>query len=355
MQPKTFSILLLSLFLSACAAPITMGPQGDVQALHLETQKQQMMAFQRQIEQESRLYTVAYPVLEKNRDFCGNKVKPGYGLAVWNIHTVGRAHKAAAQSLYDLGQGVMVKTVAPRSPALRAGLSPGDIVISVNGQEVGGPTGVKRMHALLIDAGPNPSQIVFEHKGAVKTGILNPVQVCNYPVALDSSPVINAQTDGKIIVVTTGIMRFTENDDELALVVAHELGHNAMGHINKKLQNSLVGSLGGLAVDALMGAAGVQTGGEFSKFGTQLGGMAYSVEFEQEADYVGMYFMERAGFNSAGVADFWRRMAIEGQAAIDHNTSHPATPARFIAIEQTASEISRKKTARQDLIPNYKR
>ena len=76
--------------------------------------------------------------------------------------------------------------------------------------------------------------------------------------------------------------------------------------------------------------------------------------FEQEADYVGMYFMERAGYNSTGVADFWRRYAAESPKSVSKRTTHPTSPERFIAIERTHREIAHKKAAGQPLIPNLK-
>lgn len=86
----------------------------------------------------------------------------------------------------------------------------------------------------------------------------------------------------------------------------------------------------------------------------KVGAASCSVEFEEEADYVGMYYMERAGYDSDGVADFWRRMAIEHPASIEHRQSHPTTPERFLAIEKTAAEIDTKRAAGAALLPNYK-
>ena len=186
--------------------------------------------------------------------------------------------------------------------------------------------------------------------------VVQPVKVCAYPVLLDySSTDINAFADGSRIVLSKGIVRFTRNDNELALIVAHELGHNAMGHIDKQKINTLAGGLGGIALDALLSSAGVYSGNEFGKLGQELGGEAYSVEFEQEADYVGMYFMERAGYNSRGVADFWRRYATETPKSVSKRTTHPTSPERFIAIEHTHREITGKKTRGEALIPNLKR
>ena len=47
------------------------------------------------------------------------------------------------------------------------------------------------------------------------------------------------------IVIQTGILRSTETDADLAIVVGHELAHNTMGHYDKKQINGLLGAVGG--------------------------------------------------------------------------------------------------------------
>lgn len=347
-------ILSLALSLGGCVGPVARAPQGNTFEIAQEVARQKELAYERTVAEQARLYSVSFPILSANAQACGKRVRPGYGLSVWNAYSPPQEYRRAAANLYGLNDALMVQTVAPRSPAVQAGLSPGDTLIAVNGQELRGPQAVRGLQQLMKSSSARESQIVFEHKGNVRTGIIRPEMVCDFPVGINPSSTINAQTDGQVIIVTHGIMRFVESDDELALVVAHELGHNTMGHINKKMQNGLAGSLGGLALDAVLAATGVSSGNQFSNLGGQLGAGAYSVQFEQEADYVGMYYMARAGFDTSGVADFWRRMAAEGQASIDHNTSHPASPARFLAIERTHAEIAAKKRSGQPLSPNFR-
>jgi predicted Zn-dependent protease len=105
-----------------------------------------------------------------------------------------------------------------------------------------------------------------------------------------------------MVTVTSGMVRFCQTNDELALVVGHEMAHNAMNHMKSKRANAA----GGLIVDILFAAIGVNTQGGFAK----LAGNAYSPAFEQEADYVGLYYTARAGFDISSAANFWRRMAI---------------------------------------------
>jgi len=351
--------LLLSvsclLALGACAGPITMSPQGSSLEIMQETQRQKELAYKQLVQDQDRIFNVSFPVLAVNAPFCG-KTAPAFGMTVWNLDTEKQEYHQAAINLYNLHATLAVKNVADKSPAARAGIHSGDFIVAINGQNIPhGYNARKVAYENLDRAGYNQTGILIERNGQLINTLVQPEKICDYPVKLDAeSAELNASADGKRIFITKGIMRFTRDDNELALVVAHELGHNAMHHIDKKRGNVMLGGIGGLAIDAVLASAGVNSGNEFGKMGQELGGEAYSVAFEQEADYVGMYFMERAGYNSSGVADFWRRFAAESPRSVSTRTTHPTTPERFIAIERTHKEIARKKAGGQPLIPNLK-
>lgn len=84
------------------------------------------------------------------------------------------------------------------------------------------------------------------------------------------------------------------SDEELATVVSHEIAHNAMKHIDAKMQNATAGAFFGAILDIFAATQGVNTGGEFTSQFAQLGAMTFSQEFEREADYVGMYILALA-------------------------------------------------------------
>jgi predicted Zn-dependent protease len=177
---------------------------------------------------------------------------------------------------------------------------------------------------------------------------------CGYDVYVQDSPEVNASADGKEIFVMRGVVEFVENDSELALVIAHELAHNTMGHLVKQSQNRAIGMLAGATLDVAAAAAHANTQGYFTKLGAKVGGGAYSQEFEAEADYVGMYYMARAGYPMAGVEGFWRRMAAENPKQITMGLDHPSSAARFVAIAETRAEIEAKQRASLPLEPNLK-
>lgn len=340
-------------FLTACAGPQTLSPQGSAPEIQAEQAKQKSLAYESFVNAQADLHRISLPILASNAEFCGAKTRPATGISAWNIHTVPAEYRPTAAQLYGLGPDLVVQNVVPDSPGQKSGLQRGDLLLSINGQPIPrGTDAIEVTQSHLNAAGYRPVDISYIRNGAQHKTTLTAIQACDYPVLLDNSSAINAYADGERIVISRGIMRFADHEREVALVVAHELAHNTMGHVQKLQQNVMAGSLGGLAVDVLLGAAGVNTGNQFSRIGGAIGQQRYSVPFEQEADYVGMYYMARAGFPTDQVANFWRRMAAEGQASIDMRSSHPASAERFIAIEQSHAEIEQKRQSNQALRPN---
>lgn len=175
---------------------------------------------------------------------------------------------------------------------------------------------------------------------------------CVYEFELDKSQVINAYADGKKIVVTQGMMDFVKNDGNLAVVLGHEYAHNIMGHIKAKQQNMGVGTVLGTLVDSVASTQGVSTGGMFGDLGRYAGAYGYSKEFEQEADYVGLYITHLAGYDIDKAPEFWRSMSLRDEESIHNGFTHPTNPERYIALGKTIREIKRKKDAGQALLPN---
>jgi len=127
-----------------------------------------------------------------------------------------------------------------------------------------------------------------------------------------------------------------------------------MNHIDAKKTNAGLGMAIGLLLDVGAAVAGVNTQGGFTDAGGKLGAQAFSVDFENEADYVGLYFMANANYKIDNVAVFWRRMAQENPSAISLSSTHPSTSERFVSIEKTIAEIKQKQLNNKPLKPEMK-
>ena len=237
---------------------------------------------------------------------CGGDVAPFLGIRVHNKYSYEKDWQTTARALYGTGERLRLSHVTAGSPAAAAGLRTGDIIHGIDGVELRGKhasdTLLRAISKHLAD-GPTVINLrIAGPDGSPRIVSFAPVPACNYGLhlALDNS--INAYADGENIVVHAGMMNFARNDTELATVVAHELAHNAMGHMDALAANAA----GGLVLDVLALLVGVNTQGAFSRMTSQ----AYSVEFEAEADYVGVYALALAGLDIDRSPDLWRRMAV---------------------------------------------
>lgn len=154
-------------------------------------------------------------------------------------------------------------------------------------------------------------------------------------------------TFGKIM-VTAGMLHFARSDDELAMVLGHELGHHTQSHIGKALASSVLATI---AINAAAIAAGVGGGPYAAQSAGQLasgliGGAvnSYNQKQELEADVVGLGYAAAAGYNPEVAADLFERMAVEVPQTLtaDFTVSHPSSPERILAIRKAAEAIIAK-------------
>lgn len=341
------------LALHGCAmAPTTKRDQPDSALIVAEAEKQREIALDYQLRQHRRLFRVGYPLLASASFLCQDRRRPGIGWLLISKADFKDEMRDTAIRRFALTDVLRVFSVVANSPAAVAGIREGDVLVRVGEHAIQAGDDAEKALAEYLEDKAEPGAelpVVLLRDGQRIDTRLSTDVVCSYGLGVNQTSTVNAYADGDNVVVTKGMMRFAETDQELALVVAHELAHNGMAHIDAKTVNST----GGLLLDILAAAAGVNTQGLFQQIGAQ----AYSQGFESEADYVGLYIMARARLPLAGAADFWRRMAAEHPASIrsNHAASHPASPERFVAIEQTIREIEAKQAAGSSLVPEYEK
>ena len=349
-----YCLIALFCFLAGCQGPITVTQQGTKEEIAEERIKQAESSLRQEIKEWSKIHDLAYPIFLSNQDLCP-KTTLVTGMYTVTLGVLHEFYQEAAKNLIDLGDDVQIWKLVKNAPAKRAGLMIGDKIVAINGKKIGkGKNGFQKLAKILREI--EDANIQVEILRNTQNLTLNVIREksCDYGVIyLPNEASVNAYADGQNIYITRGMYRFVDNDNELSLVMAHELAHNTMGHIDKKKTNTLLGTAGGFLIDLLLSGAGVNTGGTYTDLGGNLGALAHSVGFEQEADYVGMYYLERTNIDASNVAHFWRRMAAENSnLSINHRSTHPTTPERFIALEKTFKEIMMKKNNGEVLKPN---
>ena len=195
--------------------------------------------------------------------------------------------------------------------------------------------------------------VTYRRAGTVRNATIDLEATCGYDAVVVIDGALNAYADGSTVVVTSTMMRFAD-DHELAVIVAHELAHNAMGHIDAKRSNAILGAVLGALGDVALAAGGVNTGGAYTQQGAQAGAQAHSPDCEREADYLGLYAMALAGLRLDDAPTFWRHMAQADPSSIGLAYSHPTTAERFVRMREIIEEIRRKRDAGQPLRPEQK-
>ena len=130
---------------------------------------------------------------------------------------------------------------------------------------------------------------------------------------------------GGQIVIAEGLLRSAESPDEVAGVLAHEMGHVLHRHSTAAMIEAL-----GLAFlfGALLGDFGT---GVIGGAGETLVGLTFRREAEAEADERALELLGRAGVSSRGLADFFERMerkAGGGPAVLRLLSTHPPNEVR---------------------------
>lgn len=356
MRGRRWSVLIASVWLcAACAGPSTNVPALAPDDVDAERRKQETAQLRDYYAQLHRLDTVAFRLRTANRDDCKEWVSAQIGLYAATPQNLPRKYRSfAAEALNLTSVRPTVISVVDGSPAAAAGIVTGDEITAFNGEPVPVTETSGWIGGFLRRNGEQPAQVALRRGDVEQTLELKPVMGCAIPITLETNPVPNAATDTKKIVIQSGLLRMLRTDADLATIVGHELAHVNMGHYGKKLQNALLGGLGGALVDGAFGLATMNTGGTFTRHFFQAGAKAFSVAFEREADYVGAYYATRAGYDISGAEDVWRAMALEDPASIHTAKTHPTTPERFLFLQKVTAEIADKKRRNVALVPELK-
>ena len=152
---------------------------------------------------------------------------------------------------------------------------------------------------------------------------------------------------GGKIVVYEGLLRLTASDDELAVVVGHEVAHAVAKHSNERMSQQLVAQYGAAILGAALSkksAATQQLASTVFGLGTQVGVMLpFSRKHESEADYMGLVFMTMAGYNPNVAVGFWQRMSQGGSSVPELLSTHPSDETRIAAIRRYLPEMEKYK------------
>ena len=167
---------------------------------------------------------------------------------------------------------------------------------------------------------------------------------------IDSDEVNAFALPGGFFYVNSGLILAADEESELAGVMAHEIAHVAARHATRQLTRAQWANIGTIPLIFVGGGIGYAVRSA-AGIGLPMGFLAFSRGFESEADYLGLQYMYKAGYDPNAFVSFFEKLQARekkkpGTLARAFST-HPQTPDR---ISKSQEEISRILPARPQYI-----
>jgi hypothetical protein len=261
------------------------------------------------------------------RPFCRDQAYSA-GITVQRLGQYGARFRPAAAALLKLAEAPTVAIVNPGSAAEEAGVRPGDVLASVDGDAVpvvpnrgdsgeyrGTARALDQMDAALADG---IVRLNVLREGQPLALVLTGRLACRARFDVRAGGGSNATADGLTIQVSSKLVADARGDGELAAILAHELAHNILRHPRR-----LKSKERGLSVR----------------------------QTEVEADQLSVYLLDAAGYAPADAIAFWSRWGRANDLGIFSDRTHPGWRKRADAIAAEAASIATRRAAGQPALP----
>ncbi len=322
------TVFFTFLFINGCASTNT-GPPISKDELRKLEEEIETLATEIYINDSVRVWKVGSNVLGILPEGVLKKRAMIGALIVDNTEDVARFYKLPTE------EGCVVIGIMDGYIADRAGIRQGDIIKEIDGKKI------EDSRHVTFKAGKS-SAIIVERTDTRLSFNVKPKEIPYVQIRLKQTGKINAYAKFTGIQFTSGMVHFVEDDDELAIIMGHELAHLTSKHLPKNISMAaLCGTLGGLT-------------GPLAPLTTQALYAPYSRKNEREADYIGLIYAHNAGYDIEKGAVLWKRFALEIPKSRSKSflRSHPASPERILRVKKVVELIRSGKNTLEDLIFN---
>ena len=161
-----------------------------------------------------------------------------------------------------------------------------------------------------------------------------------WQVNLIGSKQINAwcMPGGKIAFYTGILDQLKLNDDEVAMIMGHEMAHALREHARERLAKSQATSIGLSIASQLLGLGSL--GDVAANLGTQLLTLKYSRDDETESDLVGLEIAARGGYRPEASVSLWQKMqAANSNGSPSFLSTHPSGANRIQELEANLPKV----------------
>ncbi len=335
---RIISVILLVCFLASCASTGPRVSSAERKKMEAEFNAKFIEASAKWL---PRVYRVGYRLINAHVPGHGAE-KPNFGFVGVGVEEL----KDYARKTYGIDKsvkGVLVRGIYPGSKAETEGVEvrPGDVIQKLNGKKTNSLGSFFK--AVRQAKGPSIKAELLRQSEKLERDL--PVEKVYYNAQffLSPTPDLDANAAFSKINVGVGAIRFCRNDDELAVIMGHELAHTTLKHSLKKMGAGIGSSIGYGAAAAVIDAF------TFGGVGTLIVSpiqhatdAALSRRYEREADYFGMRHAFHSGYDVENGARVFSRLATE---APSYNilaytfSSHPKTSERFLRLEKIIEEL----------------
>jgi predicted Zn-dependent protease len=137
---------------------------------------------------------------------------------------------------------------------------------------------------------------------------------------------------GGKIGVFSGVFSVATTDDQLAVVLAHEIAHVTAKHVHERLSQQMIVSSGGTGLGIMTGGLTGLAVTQAYAIGATVVGLGWDRSKETEADRIGLIYMARAGYNPRAAIELWEKMddaTMGKEAPPEWRSSHPSSENRL--------------------------
>ncbi|MFZ9399693.1 MAG: M48 family metallopeptidase [Opitutales bacterium] len=175
-----------------------------------------------------------------------------------------------------------------------------------------------------------------------KAGVLPPASRWEFAVIDDKSPNAFAMPGGKIG-FNTGMFAFAPTDDDIAVIMGHEVAHVICRHGSERVSQVMGVAIAAAVADEATKNSSAKTRGTWMAavgIGAQYGILLpFSRSHESESDRLGLIFMARAGYDPEAAPAFWTRFSkAGGSKPPEFLSTHPADSTRVNQLRQWMPE-----------------
>ena len=180
----------------------------------------------------------------------------------------------------------------------------------------------------------------------IVTAVGDDVPTAQWEFAVFDSPELNAfALPGGKVGIYTGILNLATTDDELAIVIGHEIAHVTARHGGERLSVqqglALGGAVLGGAAQGQLSQGALQAVQLAYGIGSQLAVLPHSRLQETEADRIGLRYAARAGYDPRAALTFWQKMNQQAQASgvPKFLRTHPSGEDRMQELQQEMAQV----------------